>query len=87
MDNEESELWRKVREAQKERRSKRLPMRSAEIMGLVEQGFKVEKKSDYHFRINDLLDLHPIHNRWHDLRKNRWGGAKNLADFAIHFFK
>ena len=84
--NETSELWRDYREEQKTRRLERLPKRTEEILSLSKLGFKVEQKTEYQFRINDRLDLYPIHNRYHDIEKNRRGGYKNVCEFVNRFF-
>ena len=69
------------REAQQERRAKRLPVRTDQILALRREGYSVEAKTPYQFRVDGAFDLYPIHNRWHDLRTNKRGGAKDLADF------
>jgi hypothetical protein len=56
------------------------------ILRLREQGFIIEKKTDFHFRINNVLDVWPTHNRWHDLANNKRGGTKDLAKFIEEFF-
>jgi len=76
------ETWTQWKRDQQERRAKRLPIRTEEILHLKVQGYDVEQKSDYHFRINGILDLWPIHNRWHLLSTGERGGAQNLADFV-----
>ena len=76
------ETWTQWKHDQRVRRAKRLPVRTDEILALKRQGYSVEQKSDYHFRINGILDIWPIHNRWHDLRTQERGGAKCLAVFV-----
>jgi hypothetical protein len=71
--------WGWYKREQQARRAKWLPIRTEEILHLKVQGYEVEQKTEYHFRINGVLDLWPIHNRWHDLRTNKRGGAKDLA--------
>lgn len=71
--------WDWWKHEQRARRTKRLPIRTEEILALKRQGYDVEQKIDYHFRVNGILDLWPIHNRWHDLRTQERGGAKQLA--------
>jgi hypothetical protein len=85
--SEDSDFYREHREAQQERRAKRVPIRTAEILAIKDKGFKIEQKTDYHFRVNDRLDLYPTHNCWHDTKTNRRGGTRNLAEFTIYFFK
>ena len=75
------------KEAQQKRRAIRLPIRTAEILALRQEGYKVEQKTDYHFRINDTIDLWPIHNRYHNIKTNRRGGAYSLAEFIRRTLK
>lgn len=82
-----SEYFRDYREAQKERRADRLPVRTAEIESLRELGYTVVKKTDYQFRVNDTYDLYPIHNRWHHLKTNKRGGAPSLKQFILKRIK
>src|SRR5688572_5940931 len=49
--------WKAFREERQARRAARRPLRQAEIEALRASGFTVERKSDYHFRINGALDL------------------------------
>lgn len=73
-------------EEQQARRAARLPIRQREIEALAEQGFEIKRLTEWQYRVNNCLDLYPIHNRWHDIKKNRRGGAKNLAEFTKHYF-
>jgi hypothetical protein len=74
--------WGWYKAEQRKRRAKRLPIRTEQILALKRQGYHVEQKTEFHFRINSILDLWPIHNRWHDLRTHEHGGAKDLAVFV-----
>lgn len=76
-----SDDFKEYREAQQERRATRLPIRQQEIESLSDEGYNVIKLTDYQYRINGTYDLYPIHNRWHHIKTNKRGGAKNLADF------
>lgn len=86
MDDEVSEFWQQQKEEQWERRVARLPIRTERILELRKEGFHVEQKTPYHFRVNRRLDVWPIHNRWHDTKRNKRGGAKDLAEFIRRFF-
>ena len=77
----ETEDWEIYREEQKTRRQIRLPVRQEEIESLKELGYVVEKKSDYHYRINNQIDVCPIHNRYHILKTNKRGGYKQVVEF------
>ncbi len=74
----DAEDFRDYRTEQKKRRANRLPIRTEEIMNLETKGYTVEKKSDYHFRINNQLDLFPIHNRFHNIKTNKRGGYRDI---------
>lgn len=76
------ETWGWYKHDQQQRRQKRLPVRTDAILSLKRQGYEVEQKTEYHFRINGCVDLWPIHNRWHDLRTNERGGTRDLAVFV-----
>lgn len=79
----DAEDFREMRDAQQQRRAERLPIRQKEIESLSELGYTVRKLTEWQYRINNTYDLYPIHNRWHHLKTNKRGGAKNLRDFII----
>lgn len=83
----ESDDWKEMRKEQQARRAARHPVRKAEIEGLAEKGFTVKPLTEFQFRVNDVLDLYPIHNRFHDLKKNRRGGYRNATEFVEKFFR
>lgn len=83
----DTELWNEYRAEQKARRAERLPLRQQEIDALTADGFRIERKSEYHFRVNGALDLWPTHNRYHDLKRNKRGGYRSASDFVRKFFK
>lgn len=82
----ESEGWTEYRQAQKERRAARLPKRQATIERLASEGFKVDKKTEYHYRINGRLDIYPIHHRYHDIVTNKRGTFQAIHSFVHGFF-
>lgn len=71
--SDDGDWYREQREAQQERRAKRLPVRTAEIEELRRLGYKVQKLTSYQFRVDGVVDLYPIHHRVHWLKANRWG--------------
>lgn len=73
------EYWTAYQADQRARRQKRIPTRVQALMGLKASGYTVEALTAYCFRINGVLDVFPVHNRWHDLRTNTRGGAKDLT--------
>lgn len=38
-----------------------------------DNAYKVRRFTEYHFRINDRLDVFPIKCRWHDIKLNTRG--------------
>lgn len=86
--NEVSEAWKDHREAQRERRAVRLPVRTAEIYALISQGKAqgVVKLTEYHFRIDGKLDLHPTHRRFHVLATGRRGAYESAAQIVGQVF-
>lgn len=85
--NDLTAYWQAYRLDQKWRREKRHPMRVEEIMKLRQIGFKVIALTRWQYRINDRLDVYPIHNRWHDIRTHRRGGYPAVTGFVQSFFK
>lgn len=77
------EIFREMREEQKERRAKRLPVRAAQILSLRDKGYMVEELSPYQFRVNGIVDLYPTHNRYHHLKSNRRGGYRDAVQFVL----
>jgi len=82
-----SEEWQQYKDEQKDRRQERLPIRQKEIEDLASLGYEVKKLTEYQYRVNDLYDLYPIHNRWHHLKTNKRGGSASLAQFITKNIK
>lgn len=76
-----AEMWEEEREAYKQRRDKRLAVRTKEILALTELGYTVEMKTEYQYRINNLVDLFPVNNQFHNIKDNRRGHYKNITAF------
>lgn len=82
--------WEEYRRAQQQRRSERLPKRQSliEKIGAIKE-FSVRKITDYQFRITHarsekVIDIYPIHLRWHIINTNERGqvfGEKKLINF------
>jgi hypothetical protein len=83
----DAEDYKQYREAQKERRRKRLPGRTQEILDLEKQGYKVRKLTDYQYRINEQIDLYPIHRNFHHIGKNKRGTYKNALELIQKYIK
>ena len=71
--------WPTYRRRQQLRRSARLAARIRTIVQLKRRGYDVRQLDAGHFRVNEVLDLYPTHNQWHDLRTGMRGYAANLA--------
>lgn len=82
--NEETEFWREQREQYKVRRAKRLPIRQKQIESLAPE-YKIEKKSEYHYRINDVLDVFPVNNKYHVLALNKRGKYNNINNLLRRY--
>lgn len=82
----DSEMWKKHRRAQQQRRAERLPKRVDYLMELKKEGFEIQQLTEYQFRVNRVLDIYPIHHRYHDIKKNRRGGFPHLQNFVRQFF-
>lgn len=75
----DAEDYRERREAQQERRRNRLPERQREIEALAPQ-HQVEKLTPYQYRIDGVIDLYPIHRRWHWLETNKRGSYRSISE-------
>lgn len=51
--------------------------------------FKVQQFSEYHFRINDRLDVWPVSRKYYDIRLGRKGlyPKNSLSSFVKDYFK
>lgn len=87
MDNENKEIWAEYKRAQKVRRAERLPVRTEAILALKNSGFKVRRLTEFQFRVNERLDLYPIHNRYHDIKTKERGGYGGVRKFVMKFFR
>lgn len=79
------DAMREYREAQQKRRATRLPKRQQEIEALAQQGYAVKKLTEYQYRINDMIDLYPIHRRWHNIKTGLRGTYHNVELFVKKF--
>jgi hypothetical protein len=55
------------------RKRERREKRTNEIMALTAKGFVVEALTPYQFRVNEVVDLYPVHRRYHALEANQRG--------------
>lgn len=77
------DAWDGYRQAQQARRRLRLPARQNEIEALRGKGYAVVKLTEFHYRIDGVLDLYPTHRRFHHLRSGRRGGYQNALACAV----
>ena len=77
----------RIVEAQKHRRRIRLPKRTDDIEVLRAEGFRVRRITPYQFRIDEALDLYPIHRRWHDLKANKRGTYQTPMQIAMRLLR
>ena len=76
-----TEIWKEYRQEQQDRRHLRLPIRTKQILSLRNLGYKIAKKTPYQFRINDVIDVYPIHNRYHNIKTGKRGGYRDIIEF------
>jgi len=53
-----------------------------EIMKLSKMGYQIEALNDFHFRINNTLDLYPTNRRFHNICTNQRGYYGELVLFV-----
>lgn len=87
MGTEEGEYWRQHDAEVKDQKEETLRHRTQDILDLSVNGYKVERITDYQFRVNDTYDLYPVRNRWHNLKTNQRGSAKDLNQFIFNNLK
>lgn len=87
IENENTGLWRAYRQAQQARRHIRLPQRTAEIEALRSCNFRVRRLTDFQFRVDERLDLYPIHRRYHDVKTGKRGTYQNPKDIATRILR
>lgn len=57
------------------------------ILALQEHGYKIERLSAYHWRVNDRLDLFPTHRKYHDTFNNERGDWQGAVDICRRILK
>ena len=77
-----AEEFRQYREQQKQRRAARLPAAQQDIEDLAEQGYSVRKLTEYQYRIDETLDLYPIHRRFHNIKTQKRGNYTTALQCA-----
>lgn len=72
MSGSDADDYKQDRKAQQKRRADRLPVRQQDIESLAPE-YEVRKLTEWHYRVNGMLDLYPIHRRFHNLKTQKRG--------------
>lgn len=94
LEDDVSDFWKQHRNEQQERRMKRLPRRVSIIYDLQKFGFKIQKLTEFQFRITKdgsdfAFDIYPIHMLYHNTTTGRRGeirGEVRLIPFVRNCF-
>lgn len=73
--------------AEKEQRALNLFQGEQDLEVLVAFDYKVVQFSEYHFRVNDRLDLWPTSKKWWDSKTMRKGEYDDLVQFVKGFLQ
>lgn len=87
---DEGEYWNDIKshfKKKKEAREKRVRPIIENKLETLSEKYNVERKTDYQYRINGILDIYPQNQRYHDIRKNKRGDYKEMIKFVNNFFK
>lgn len=86
---ESSEIYEAMREERRERAEARREESAIVFLELAHAGFKVRAMTEYHYRINERLDIYPTGTKWHDIETGKRGfyrGPQKLKAFVEKFF-
>lgn len=87
---DEGDYWRDVnahfKKKKQERDSRIRPIIENKLEKLSKK-YSVEKKTEYQYRINEVLDIYPQNQRYHDIKKNKRGDYQNMIKFVNNFFR
>jgi hypothetical protein len=83
----DTEMWREYKVDQRKRRAERLGPRVKQIMELKLDGYQVEQLTPYQYRINNEVDVYPVHNRYCLLRYRRWGNYRDVKELIKRIIK
>lgn len=76
--------WEEHERAQRQRRRIRVARRVNELMDLKKAGFRVEEQKDFgHYRVDGVLNLYLVHNRFRDERNHERGGFDRVREFVF----
>jgi len=86
---ESSEIYEAMREERRERATARRTESAIVFLELAHGGFKVRMLTEYHYRINERLDIYPTGTKWHDIKTGKRGfyrGPRKLKEFVEKVF-
>lgn len=69
-------------ESKKLRKLENLRQGEEELQILVAQDYRVEQLSEWHFRINERLNVWPSSKKWHDPNTQKNGRYETLAELV-----
>lgn len=78
-----SEAWREYGAEKRRKRQVRRAQGTEAILKLEKLGFAVKAISDYHFRIDGVLDLYPTNGKWHHVSTGRRGRFKSARKVTL----
>lgn len=70
---EDGEMWKAFRAHNQAEKAQRTRKNIQVILNLVNYGHIVRKLTEYHYRINNRLDLFPTNCRYHDIKTGKRG--------------
>ena len=87
---DEGEYWNDIknyRKDQKEKRDRRIWQMIENKLETLSRKYNIEKKTQYQYRINGMLDIYPQNKRYHDIKNNKRGDYNDMIKFVNNFFK
>lgn len=69
----DGDVWRENKEAIRQHKEERRNEATGYILDLIREGYEVEQKTEFHFRVNATLDLYPTRRKWHNLKTGKRG--------------
>lgn len=67
------EAFDALKEHNRERRAEAREAGVKAIRELATRGYEVKELTEYQFRVNGVVDLYPVHRRFHELKTGRRG--------------
>lgn len=81
-ESEAVEMFAALKEIQRDERAARRSDNTESLLALEGLGFQVQPLTEYHFRINGVLDLFPTNRRFHNLRTGQRGSYNDVKAFV-----